>query len=211
MPLDGYMYFEGPGLYKVGVDKKTEKSLGKIKGETLDARFQEKGAFQIRNFTWECERTSTSTSTTGDDGNVIVNTRGDSTVNVKAFNVKKEIDLATPTLFLASVTGCVFKGAHVYFRKTTGAKLQTFFHAIFSDVILEKWAINLDGEDASEQMSFAFDWVEVNYYPQTREGARKKDNPANMKQYCTSNPDNSVAPDIFKRENKVDLQEGDRS
>src|SRR4051812_16048844 len=114
MPLDGYMYFFGEGEYKV---KETTNRIGNIKGESLDARFHAKGAFQIRNFTWDCERKTE-------------NNRLDS-VEVKAFTVKKEIDVATPTLFLANVTGSVFPAAHVYFRKTTGSKLQTFFHAIF--------------------------------------------------------------------------------
>lgn len=200
MPLDGYMYLVGPGKYKIG---KQEKKDLNIKGETSDARFQAKGAFQIRNFSWECERKHDSKHDSESDTERGTE-RGDSAAGVKAFSVKKEIDIATPTLFLANVTGCVFEGAHVYFRKTTGAKLETFFHAIFSDVILEKWVINLDGDDTSEHLTWAFDWVQVNYYPQTREGTRKKDNPANMKQYCTSNPESTAVPSVLLRKDSQD-------
>ena len=40
---------------------------------------------------------------------------------------------------------------------------------------------------------------------------RKKDNPANMKQYCTSNPESADVPRVFRRENNEELQEGDLS
>jgi len=196
MPLDGYMYLVGEGRHKTQAKK--YKTIGLVKGETPDDRFHAKGAFQIWYFKWDCNYDSKST-----------NRLEAATVN--GFRIKKEIDIATPTLFLANVTGSVFPGAHIYFRKSAGPKLQTFFHLVFSDVIIEKWEVNLDGEDTSEELTFKFDWVEVNYYPQTREGTRKKGDIANMKQYCRTNPESQDVPRVFRRENANagDLETGD--
>jgi type VI protein secretion system component Hcp len=195
MPLDGYMYFVNEGRHKNKANK--WKSVGTVKGETPDERFQAKGAFQIWYFKWECKHDNSSGSS-----------RFDPAVTVGSFRVKKEIDIATPTLFLANVTRSVFQGAHVFFRKSAGSSLQTFFHAIFSDVIIEHWAIDLDGEDTKEELTVNFNWCEVNYYPQTKEGTRKKGDPANMKQFCVSDPESQDVPRVFRRENK-NQEEGD--
>ena len=193
--LDGYMYLVGEGRYMNRMKK--PKSIGPVKGETPDDRFHGDGAFQIWYFKWDCKTDFTGTN------------RKDFKTNIGAFRVKKEIDIATPTLFLANARGAMFTGAHIYFRKSAGAKMQTFFHAIFSDVIIEKWEINLDGSDTSEEMTINFNWVEINYYPQVKEGTRKKGDPANMKQYCTSNNESEEVPRLFRKNKGGELQEGD--
>lgn len=195
--LDGYMFMVGEGRHAVRQDKNKKKSIGPVKGETLDDRFYGDGAFQISSFKWECKLDNLGSS------------RADAKTVVGAFTVVKEIDIATPTLFLANVTASVFKGAHVYFRKASGSKMQTYFHLIFSDVLIEKWDISLQGKETTENLTVNFNWVEVNYYPQVTDGTRKKGDPANMKQYCTANPESEDVPRIFRKNRGGELQEGD--
>lgn len=193
--IDGYMFFVGEGRYRT--KNKKYKSVGEIKGETLDQRFHAKHAFQIWYFKWASSHSNNSDN------------RLDPKVSVGAFEIRKELDIATPTLFLAHATCAVFPGAHVYFRKSGGQKMFTFFHAVFSDCIIEKWDCNLDS-GTEEKLTVNFNWCEVNYYPQVADGTRKKGDPANMKQFCTSDPESQDVPRVFRRASKGDeLQEGD--
>ena len=210
--MDGYMYFVGEG--KFGPEK---KSIGKIKGETLDTRFDTHGAFKIWSFSWQSAHNSaTTTDEDIDDGPDIATTSGpaaaakkrrsqlrvmssnrmDALVNVGAFEVSKDVDVASPTIFLAHAHCAVFEGCHIYFRKTGGGKLFTFFHAVFSDVIIERWDCNFDS-GATEKLVVNFNWCQLNYFPQSSKGTGKKD-AANMKQFCTSNPDSDAAPKILR-------------
>jgi len=182
--MDGYMYFVGPGKYGV---REKRKSLGEIKGETPDKRFSAKGAFQIWYFKWSSSHKNESDN------------RRDSRCSVGAFEIRKDVDIATPTIFLAHAHCAVFEGCHIYFRKTGGSKLFTFFHAIFSDVIIEKWECNLDN-GTEEKLTVNFDWCEINYYPQSRDGVRKKGDAANMNQFCTSTPDSQDAPRVMRKQ-----------
>src|SRR6478752_3615476 len=131
--LDAYLYFVGEGKY--GPKK---KSVGAVKGETLDSRFQKHGASKIWSFAWASKHGDAAPpdeiSTTIDlDGDSVVNSppprvkpispnRRDSRVSVGAFTVTKDIDVATPTLFKAHAHCAVFDSAHVYFRKMAGGK-----------------------------------------------------------------------------------------
>lgn len=194
--LDGYMYFAGEGRHRLK-DRKY-KSIGEIKGETSDDKFRGRGAFQIDSFKIESVHDKL-----GDD-------RLDPRVSVGAFTVTKEVDIATPSLFYAHATCSVFPGVHIYYRKAAGPKAMTFYHAIFSDVIIEKWEIDLESTN-KETLTCNFNWIELNYYPQTLDGARRKDSVANMKQYCTSDPDSQDTPWAFRRPGKEDggVQDGD--
>ena len=54
---DGYMYFVGPGKYIPDMTKPLITSpFGNITGETLDFRFEMKGAFKIASFSWRSSR-----------------------------------------------------------------------------------------------------------------------------------------------------------
>ena len=196
MNLDGYMFMVGEGRSK---SKQLKfKPIGVVKGETLDDRFHDKGAFQLNSFKWESKKDTTAAN------------RADPTISLGAFSITKGIDNATPTLFMANAICAVFPGCHVYFRKAAGPKLSTFFHAVFSDVTIEDWQINFAAGVAEESLTFRFDWCELNYYPQTTEGSRKKGDIANTRQFCTSKPESQDVPRVFRKEDKSDgLQEGD--
>jgi type VI protein secretion system component Hcp len=207
--LDAYLYFEGEGKYGL----KQSKSVGSVKGETLDSRFQKHGASKIWSFAWTSKHGDAappdeiSTTVESDDYSVlnkppaqlkpISPNRKDSRVSVGAFTVTKDIDVATPTLFKAHAHCAVFESAHVYFRKTAGAKAMTFFRLSFSDVIIETWSCDISG-DCKETITINFDWCQVTYFPQSMEGVSKK-TVANVKEFCTSNPDNDRAPEFFKK------------
>ncbi len=211
--MDGYMYFVGEG--KVGPEK---KSIGRIKGETLDTRFDTHGAFKIWHFSWKSNH---NTASPIDDAPFDDNeeeddarpkrrpapsrpmsaNRMDATAQVGSFEVSKEVDVASPTIFLAHAHCAVFEGCHIYFRKTGGGKLFTFFHAVFSDVIVESWDIHLENHTL-EKFCVNFNWCQLNYFPQSSKGTGKKD-AANMKQFCTSNPMGETAPPKILRATAV--------
>jgi len=207
--VDAYLYFVGEGKY--GPQKR--KSVGKVIGETLDNRFQKYGASKIWTFAWASKHGDAAPPDEippmfDPDSDSVLNkpppqvkpispNRLDSRVSVGAFTVTKDIDVATPTLFKAHAHCAVFDGAHVYFRKVAGGKAMTFLRLSFSDVIIETWSCDVSG-DCKETITVNFDWCQVTYFPQSVEGHSKK-NIANLKQFCTSNPDNEVAPEVLKK------------
>lgn len=207
--LDAYLYFVGEGKY----GPKKNKSVGLVKGETLDNRFQKHGASKIWTFAWASKHGDAALpdeilTTVDTEGNSVEHkpppqvkpmspNRLDSRVSVGAFTVTKDIDVATPTLFKAHAHCAVFKGAHVYFRKVAGGKAMTFFRLSFSDVIIETWSCDISG-DCKETITINFDWCQVTYFPQSMEGHSKKD-VANVKEFCTSDPDNELVPEIFNK------------
>jgi type VI protein secretion system component Hcp len=219
--VDGYMYFVGEGKYKVPVDENefADVPIGKIKGETLDKRFETHGAFKIWSFNWSSAHDTTSIAdpeaeTSEDNDNPtkknrrrkhqgMSGKRKDAAVSVGAFEVTKDVDLATPSLFYAHARCAVFSGCHVYFRKTGGGKLFTFFHAAFSDVIIEKWSCNIDSS-TKETIVVNFDWCQLNYFPQSSKGAIKKDT-ANIKQICVSDPDSDKVPRVLTSMSVADM------
>jgi type VI protein secretion system component Hcp len=196
-PFDAYMYFVGEGQYYVGKgDNKKLKPVGMVKGESLDDRFRKQGAIKILSFGWSSgsgqEQSSSdekapTTLQQGLQGEILKrklrslgyksktnSDRLDARANVGAIRVTKEIDVATPTLFLAHAQVAVFKGLHVHFRKMGAGKPMTFCRVSFSDVIITDWDCDFSG-DYKESLTMTFDWCQVAYYPQSKEGTKKKD------------------------------------
>lgn len=96
-------------------------------------------------------------------------------VSLSSFNIMKRTDSASPTLFQACCTGNHFKDAIVEVKKATGkdGEQQTFIKYTFAQVYIDsvQWSGSSGGDTyPTESVSFSFENVEVNYFPQDAKG-----------------------------------------
>ena len=137
-------------------------------GETTDATYKDKNAFEIYSFSWGASNPVTIGSGTGGSGG--------GKVSISSFNVMKKTDAASPSLFVNCSKGQHFTGGHVVLRKAGGTALE-YLKYDFEEVFVEsvQWSGSSGGDDTpTESVSFAFGKVSIEYEPQSAKGDKAK-------------------------------------
>jgi type VI secretion system secreted protein Hcp len=134
------------------------------KGETTDATYKAKNAFEIYSFSWGASNPVMIGSASGGGGA--------GKVSLSSFNIMKKTDSASPNLFTNCAKGQHFTSANVVLRKAGGTALE-YLKYDFEEVFVEsiQWSGSSGGDDTpSESVSFAFAKVSITYEPQTGKG-----------------------------------------
>lgn len=159
MAYDTFVYFTGAATATSG-------SIT-VKGESTDATYGEKNAFEIYSFSWGMSNPVTiGSGTTGSGGGK---------VSVSSFNIMKKMDAASPLLMLACAQGAHFPQMDVVMRKA-GGKALVYLTITFKEVYVEsvQESGSSGGDDTpSESVSFAFKSFQLSYQPQDSTGAAK--------------------------------------
>ncbi|HEX5438692.1 MAG TPA: type VI secretion system tube protein Hcp [Gemmatimonadaceae bacterium] len=93
-------------------------------------------------------------------------------VSLSSFNIMKQSDKSSPTLFQACCDGKHYASATLTLRKAGGTQVK-FIEYKFSEVYVEsvQWSGSQGGDDTpTESVSFAFAKVDVTYTPQKADG-----------------------------------------
>jgi type VI secretion system secreted protein Hcp len=141
-------------------------------GETTDATYKDKKAFEIFSFSMGASNTVDISS--AEPG------AGAGKVSVSSFNVMKRVDAASPKLFLNCCKGKHCTKGHVVLRKAGGTALE-YIKYEFEEVFVEsvQWSGSAGGDDKpTESVSFAFKKIDFTYTPQTEKGIAGKAIPA---------------------------------
>jgi type VI secretion system secreted protein Hcp len=147
MPSDYYLKIEG------------------VKGETTAKGLAD--YMEIDSFSFGASNPSTIGSAGGGSGA--------GKVSLSSFNVMKRTDAASPVLFQACCQGEHYPTATVEIKKPTGkdGEQQTYLKYVFTEVYIDsvQWSgASGAGAYPSESLSFSFEKVEVNYFPQDAKG-----------------------------------------
>lgn len=146
----------------------TYMKIDDVEGESTRAGHE--GEVEVFAFSWGASNpTSVSAGTTGLSA---------SRVSISTFNVTKQTDLASGTLFIKCCQGSHIPGIKVTLNKASGdTKPMPYLTYEFSDCMVEsiQWSGSSGGDDRpSESVSFAFAKVQITYNQQAITGAAKK-------------------------------------
>ena len=130
-----------------------------IQGESLDAKH--KGEIELESFSWG--ESNAGTTATGGGA-------GAGKVNMQDLHVAKKLDKASPLLFLACATGKHLKDAILTARKAGKGQLE-FLVFKFRDLLVSSYQTGAADEEPSEQVSFNFSRIEVEFRPQKPDGS----------------------------------------
>jgi type VI secretion system secreted protein Hcp len=115
---------------------------------------------------------------------------GSGKAEFQEFNIKKQVDTASPTLFLACGCGASFNNVQLILRKATGDTIQqstrTYLIWTFNMFVVEKieWAY---GDPAPEEtVTFKFGACQIQYYQQNPDGTLQKTDPQMWSQVTAS-------------------------
>jgi type VI secretion system secreted protein Hcp len=154
MAYDAFMWLEGGGP--------------PANGETTDATYKDKKAFEIYSFSFGASNPTTIGSASGG--------AGAGKVSISSFNIMKKSDSASPALFTNCCKGEHFDKGHVVLRKAGGTALE-YLKYDFEEVFVEsiQWSGSSGGDDTpTESVSFAFGKVNIEYEPQSAKGDETK-------------------------------------
>jgi type VI secretion system secreted protein Hcp len=166
MPLDGFLELFGD----------EDGSDVVIPGESLDADFKKRGAkpIEILNFSLESQRDLAGDTSSEDPDEALF-----------VFSITKEVDSATPQLFLAfcgdvtpSPQGFSTIGsARVTLRKAAGTTPLSYLVYFFKAVHVKTWKLDCkEGDELpEEEIEFTFAELLITYKPQTTQGAAGRD------------------------------------
>lgn len=155
MAFDAFAYFTNA----------TDKE--KVPGETLDSAYQEKGAWEIINFSFGAENVINIGSSSGGGG------AGKATF--KEFSMTKKTDTASTGLFQQLVLGRHFDEMIVELRRSggdetkSGGVFMTFYfkHVMVQDI---EWS-GSDGDDICEEsVTLQYGAMKIEYQAQTAGG-----------------------------------------
>jgi type VI secretion system secreted protein Hcp len=153
MAFDAFVYFTGA----------SSKGLV-VAGESTDATYAAKKAFEIYSFSWGASNPVTiGSATTGTGGGK---------VSISSFNLMKKSDSASAKLFLACAQGDHFPQTDVVLRKA-GGKAVEYLKYTFKEVYVEsiQWSGSSGGDDTpTESVSLAFGSVQTSYTQQKADG-----------------------------------------
>jgi type VI secretion system secreted protein Hcp len=158
MAFDAFVYFDG----------KSSSGL-EVKGESSDATYKAKGAFEIHSFSLDADNRATHGPLT--HGSAIKGS-GRGKVSLSSFNIMKKTDAASAALFRACCDGSHFDKAHVVLRKAGGKQVE-YLKYDFEEVFIESfhWSGSTGGDDTpTESLSLSFGKVKVCYTPQKPDG-----------------------------------------
>ena len=156
MPVDAFIKFTGNKI--------------QVAGESQDSTLSgAKGWSSIKSVTFSTEHAaSIGTATLGASGGK---------ADFKDFTIEKEVDIASPSLFLALCSGDTFKEVDIVIRKAVGGTeaagalgyLQYSFYLVF----VTKIDLNLgDGDEApKETITFAYGATQIQYQQQKIDGS----------------------------------------
>jgi type VI secretion system secreted protein Hcp len=165
MLADNFMWFPGPG----------PDGMSEVEGETTDAWFSRKGAFELLSFNFSMtqsdllvpDRKVQQASRSGDIEAAEEAVRA----KFEAFTVTKMMDLASPKLYKACSTGTRFPAAMLALRKPGGEYL-LYIQFIFRDVAVT--GITWDGGEGDklpqETLTFTFKAMGLQYIKQAPRG-----------------------------------------
>jgi len=143
-----------------------------ITGESLDSHFKKTGAqpMELLSFSLEAQRDLTSDKVGGEEEPLFT------------FSVTKEIDSASPELFLAFCNCATDQDnplavARVTLRKAGGPDPLNYLIYNFTGVAIKTWKLNCkDGADLpEEEIEFTFQELLITYTPQTTKGVQGRD------------------------------------
>jgi type VI secretion system secreted protein Hcp len=135
--------------------------LDGINGESKDEKHSKE--IDVLAFSWGASQSSTA----GHGGGV---TAGK--VNIQDLSVTKWVDVASPTLLLNICNGTTIKTAVITVRKAGGKAPLEYLKISFKEILVTSYSTGgSGGEDKlTENVSFAFDEVKVEYVEQTATG-----------------------------------------
>jgi type VI secretion system Hcp family effector len=187
MPVDGFMRLSG--------------SKAHVLGETQDPRFggrrEKLGGFEIFSFDWgvgltggdasddtpapaaapaagakQSAAAKQSVAPKKDKYQAVANMD----VELKPFTVSKEVDLATPDLFLACCKKAPFETAQITFRKAGQEEPVKYMVFHFTKVYVQSLDLKLAPGESSdkgeeETVTFLYGSCQITYFPQLETGA----------------------------------------
>jgi type VI protein secretion system component Hcp len=171
MPLDGFLELKRGGA-------------AAVEGECRDATFSVKKAMAIKSFEFGSETSSSKSDEEGDEdedsGKIKPPQKKSSSAhpNEFKFSVTKDVDAASPQLFVAycqhaAAIAKPFDTAIVTLRKAQGSERMIYLVMEFSGVFVSSYSINGASGDKlpEETLEFTFqNSVRYRYYPQTSAG-----------------------------------------
>ncbi|MFN8475077.1 MAG: type VI secretion system tube protein Hcp [Anaerolineae bacterium] len=133
-----------------------------IDGESQDAKHKD----EIEVLSYSFGVTNPGTMQRGGSGG------GSSKSNVQDFTISKNLDKASPKLFLACASGQHIQNATLTVRKAGEARVE-FLMIKLSDVLVSSYqhGVAQSTENAVDHVSFNFAKVEIDYSPQSATGA----------------------------------------
>src|SRR5262245_490246 len=145
MAVDAFIYFDKPG------------SGEKPEGETKDATYKPKAAFEIKDFSFGVENPTTIGSATGG--------AGAGKIKFNEFTIKKTSDKASPAFFRNCVAGAHYKTVTLEMRKAGGDPTSAgkpFLQFKFDTVFTTKIDWSAPGDDVPEEsITFVYGKLEA--------------------------------------------------
>jgi type VI secretion system secreted protein Hcp len=160
MAVDAFIYFTTPK----SIDPSGELSP---KGETQDAFFSKKFAFEIKDFSFDVENPHTIGSATGG--------AGAGKIKFNEFNIKKSTDKASTTFFKDCVFGIHYENVVIAIRKSGGSATTSglpYLEYCFNTVFVTKIEWSGPGDEGPEEsITFAYGKLGVRYRAQNADGS----------------------------------------
>jgi type VI secretion system secreted protein Hcp len=176
MAVDAFIWFESPGA---GTPPE---------GETKDAYYSQKKAFEIKDFSFGCENPTTIGSATGG--------AGAGKIKFNEFTIKKTSDKASPVFFKNCCIGSHYASVTIEMRKAGGDPASTgkpFLKFKFAIVFTTKIDWTGPGDEGPEEgITFVYGKLGVKYTEQTPEGGSGGDHIAGWDQ-VTNVPADEIA------------------
>jgi type VI secretion system secreted protein Hcp len=136
------------------------QKTGAIKGESADKVYT--GQIDVLGWSWGM---SSSTAIGGASSGV--------KTSLSELRIVKAVDAATTPLMSVMRSGEIIKKGVLTVRKAGGTQIDYFTITIERGRITAIEVASQDGPDLTEQMSIAFEKIEVQYFAQDDKGARK--------------------------------------
>ncbi|NSX53677.1 Hcp family type VI secretion system effector [Parasulfitobacter algicola] len=156
MAIDAYLYFP----------KNNEINVA---GETLDSEMSQKKAFELESFGFGANNSIKISSDTGGAG-------GGKT-DFEEFEIKKKTDTASCGLFQMLCLSKHFDEAILELRRAGGSSSKsgaTFMKIHFLMVVLSKMTWSGDEDSLSEDITFEYGAIRLEYFQQDKTGKLKK-------------------------------------
>lgn len=167
--IDAFVWF---GKGRAGRDLRG--AAPQIKGETTDAAYRDRGAIQIKSYTFDfAMQTEGSEEKEGDKG-----TEELPDPKFEAVKIIKTLDTASPLLFEALCIGAKYDQVDIAQRKAGGHGQHSgaeFWHIELKDVTIEtvNWSTADTGE-VTENISLRYEYIKITYQPQSHHGGMDK-------------------------------------
>ncbi|HWY87016.1 MAG TPA: type VI secretion system tube protein Hcp [Gemmataceae bacterium] len=154
MAVDAFIWFESPGVSQAPA------------GETKDATYAAKKAFEIKDFSFGVENPTTIGSATGG--------AGAGKIKFNEFTIKKTTDSASPLFFKNCCVGAHYKSVTVEMRKAGGDPMtagKPFLRFQFDTVFTTKIDWSGPGDEGPEEsITFVYGKLGVKYTVQLATG-----------------------------------------